>query len=139
MQKDFRKSRVWNLSRNLLLVIFKISEDKLDNLNSSLVRKIQKSSIEILINIEKTMTHYRKNDYLKYFTRSLLATISVEKNLREAQKKRLFQKSDTEQILKKIIEIRYLLVSLVMKPKGKRIRCPSHTLNKIPGTLCLVL
>jgi four helix bundle protein len=137
MLKDFRKSKVWNLSRYLLLVIFKVTEEVLDDSNSNLIRKMRKSCVEILINIEKIFTHSQNDDYLEYIYRLFAAVRNLEKHLHVAQKMELFQNSYANQLLKKTIEVKCLLVSLVMKIKRNQKVVINGTIIKTRRLVCL--
>ena len=137
MFKDFRKLKVWNQSRYLLLVVFQVTEEISDEANSNLIRKMRKSCLEILINIEKTFAYYGMDEYHKYLNHSLTAVKQLERHLHTAQKTQLFERSYTDQLLKKTIEVKFLLISLVMKIDRDRKIVINSAFNRIRGLVCL--
>ena len=136
MFKDFRKLKVWNQSRYLLLVVFKLTEEVLNETNSNLISNMRKSCLEILINIEKTFAYYGKDEYHKYLNHSLTAVKQLERHLHTTQKMQLFENSYTDQLLKKTIEVKCLLISLVMKIDRDRKIVINSPLSRMQGLVC---
>ena len=139
MKKDFRKSKVWNLSRYLLLVVFQVTEEVLDEGNLILIKNMQKNCLELLINIEKAYSYYQKDDYQKYLNHSLTAVKRLERNLHTAQKMQLFENSYTDQLLKKTYEVKCLIISLVREKNIDGLIVFHSAFSRIQELICPIL
>jgi four helix bundle protein len=139
MFKDFRKLKVWNHSRYLLLFVFQVTEKVLDQENSILIRNMQKSCLEILINIEKAFSYYQTDDFHKYLNHSVIAVKQLERHLHTAKKMQLFENSYTDQLLKKTIEVKRLLISLIREINKNRLIVINSAVSRLQELICPIL
>lgn len=120
MFNDFRRQKVWNHSRYLLLLVFKFTERISDRAHLNLIKEIQKSCLEIMINIEKMFTNEHFNEYRVYLNRSLSALKKLEKRLSIIRKLQLLGKADSEQLIKLTKKVIQLMNSMERKLNRRR-------------------
>ena len=115
--QDYKKLKVWKLSHNLVINLYKITSSFPANERFSLVSQIKRAAISIPANIAEGCGRGSNNDLARFIKISLGSAFELEYFIFLSVELKFITSENSENILSKIIEIKQMLSSLLKKIK----------------------
>ncbi len=120
MAKNFRQLEIWQLSYQLVIDLYKITEKFPEKENSNLVSQIRRAATSVPLNIAEGCTRFSKKGFLQFLgfaygsIRELEVLVELSKDLK------LITASEYEELNEKVGKISRKLFTFIIKVEREK-------------------